>query len=422
MNSNEIYEEKLKMAHFKFALIAPAIQDVYPDASKAAYYRRICEEPIKMPDGCMRTFKMKTVEGWERQYLMGGMDALIRVPRKDKGQTRVLSDECISEVYRIKEKFPKLNATQIHRSLVKGGFIPPNASVRSIQRFIKEWDLKSATVAGKDRLAYETEYFGAMWQADSCYFPYIEEGGRKCRTYLIMIIDDCSRMIAGAGIYYEDNAYNFQKTLKAAVATYGIPHKVYVDHGSPYHNNQITLIADSIGTLLLHAPVRDGAAKGKIERAFGTVKETWLYGFEVSKVKSLAEFNDALMVFVREYNVRIHSGIGASPMDRFLETREKISVPVSKDWLDEAFMNRVNRKVKSDSTISISRVLYDAPMRFIGQTVEVRFLPGDSDRAYIYYDRQHFPLRKTDKVANSKTKRNTISVDYSMAKAGEDDV
>jgi transposase InsO family protein len=422
MNSKEIYEERLKLAHFKFALIAPAVQGIYPDASKAAYYKRVCENPLMMPDGKERTFKPKTVEGWERMYREGGMDALVRSTRRDKGKTRVLSDECIFEIYRLKEKFPKLNATQIYNSLLREGFILKNASVRSVQRFVKEWNLKNACTTAKERLAFETEYFGAMWQADSCYFPYIEENGRKRRTYLIMIIDDCTRMIVGADLYYEDNAFNFQKTLKTAVATYGIPHKIYVDRGSTYHNNQITLICDSIGTLLLHAPVRDGASKGKIERAFRTAKETWLYGLEVSRIKSLSSFNEALTKFIREYNLRVHSATGKTPIDRFIQTKDKITAPPSREWLDEAFMNRVRRKVKADSTISITGVSYDAPMRFIGQTVEVRFLPDDSGEAYLYYEKEHFKLRKTDKAANSKTKREGPRVDYSRIGGDEQDV
>jgi transposase InsO family protein len=418
MNSNEIYEERLKTAHFKFALIAPVIQGIHPDVSKAAYYKRICEDPIRAPDGQMRMFKPKTVESWERLYRMGGMDALIRSPRNDKGQTRTLSNDCISEIYRIKEKFPKLNATQIHQSLQRNGFIAKNTSVRSIQRFVKEQSLKPPWTGTKERLAFETEYFGAVWQADSCYFPYIKEGAGKRRTYLIMIIDDCTRLIVSARLFYEDTAYNFQRVLKEAVAAYGIPHKIYVDRGSAYRNNQITLISDNIGSLLLHAPVRDGASKGKIERAFGTVKEKWLYGLEVSKIESIAEFNEALRGFIRTYNLTLHSATGKTPIDRFTETRGRISVPSSKEWLDEAFMNRVQRKVKSDSTISMGGVYYDAPMRFMGQTVEVRFLPGDLDKAYIYYDKKHFPIRKTDKIANSRTKREGPAIDYS--KTGEE--
>ena len=36
--------EPLKIAHFRFALIAPVIQGLFPDASEAAYYRRVTQE------------------------------------------------------------------------------------------------------------------------------------------------------------------------------------------------------------------------------------------------------------------------------------------------------------------------------------------------------------------------------------------
>lgn len=52
-------------------------------------------------------------------------------------------------------------------------------------------------------------------------------------------------------------------------------------------------------------------------------------------------------------------------------------------------------------------------MQFIGQKVEVRFIPGDPESAYILYGGQHYPLRLTDRVANGKTKRQTaLSIDY----------
>jgi hypothetical protein len=152
------------------------------------------------------------------------------------------------------------------------------------------------------------------------------------------------------------------------------------------------------------------------------VKETWLYGLEVSKIKSLASFNEALSTFIREYNLTVHSAIGKTPMDRFLETRGKIADPPSREWLDEAFMNRVMRKVKSDATLSIKGTYYDAPMRFMGQTVEVRYLPLDEDGAYIYFEKVKYPLRKTDKALNSKVKREGPMIDYGKANGGEKDV
>ena len=82
-------------------------------------------------------------------------------------------------------------------------------------------------------------------------------------------------------------------------------------------------------------------------------------------------------------------------------------------------MNRITRKVANDSTISIDGVSYDAPMQFIGLKVEVRFLPNVMEDAYILHKKHQHPIRKTNKVENSRTKRlNTPSIDYSK-KAGD---
>ena len=101
-------------------------------------------------------------------------------------------------------------------------------------------------------------------------------------------------------------------------------------------------------------------------------------------------------------------------MDRFLATRGCIKTPKSEEWLEECFMNRLHRKVKNDATLSLFNMQFDAPMQFMRQTVEVRFLPDKLSEAYIFEKGAHFPLKLTDKVANSKVKRDVWpTVDYS---------
>lgn len=264
MEKPNIDDRDREMAYFRFALIAPVIQGTFPDVSVAAYCRRVTENPVARPDGVTFQYKPTTLERWATLYKTGGMDALMPRERSDKGSTRTLSDECVNEIHRIKGMFPKLDALQIRSRLVQDGLVPATVSPRTLQRFIKANGLKPSAASGplKDRKAFEEAYFGAMFQADTCFFPYVPDGGgKRQRTYLIAIVDDHSRMIVGARLFFEDNAYNFQKVLKNAVATYGICHKLYCDHGSPYENAQIAFICGSIGTALIHAPVRDGAAK-----------------------------------------------------------------------------------------------------------------------------------------------------------------
>ena len=406
-----------EMAYFRFALIAPVIQGTFPDASIAAYARRVTEKPMTKPDGTMFHYKPATLERWVNLYNAGGMDALMPQKRSDKGSVRSLSDECILEIYRIKEKFSRLDAVQIHIRLVQDGLLPATVSPRTIQRFIKTNNLKPSAASGlmKDRKAFEEPFFGAMWQADTCYFPYIsDDTGKRKRTYLIAIVDDHTRMLVSAQLFFEDSAYNFQKVLKDAVSTFGIPNKLYCDHGPSCENSQLTYICGSIGTVLIHAPVRKGAAKAKIERTFGVLKSRWLNGLDINQILSLDEFNLELVEAVRKHNLTVNSSTEQTPMNRFLSTRGRIRIPESEEWLHECFMNRINRKVKNDSTLSIQNMQFNAPMQFMRQSVEVRFLPDRLSEAYVFDNGVRYPLKLTDKQANGKVKRNVWpTVDYS---------
>ena len=409
--------DRTAIAQFRLSLIAPIIHNLYQDSSRTAYYKRITQNEFTLPDGSTVRYEYKTIEKWVSMYQLGGFEALMPRERSDKGSTRALSDVAIEEIYRLKTEYPRLNATQIHSNLITNGFIPATVSVSAVQRFIKRNDLKSARNPSiQDRKAFEEDSFGRMWQADTCYFPHITENGQSRRVYCIMIIDDHSRVLVGGGLFYNDNAYNFQKVFKQAVATYGIPSKLYVDNGCSYSNEQLALICGSIGTVLLHTRVRDGASKGKVERNFRTMKETWLYGLDIDSIHSLEDFNAKLADYMRSYNIKFHTGIDCAPYERYEATKDEIKMPESREWLEECFQNRVVRKVRKDSTVSIDKVSYDVPMQFIDTKVEIRYLPDDMSGAYILFDRQHFPISKTDKNANCNTKRDNAPIDYSKAR------
>ena len=218
----------------------------------------------------------------------------------------------------------------------------------------------------------------------------------------------------GAGLFYSDSAANFQSVLKAAVATYGIPAKLYTDNGAPYVNDQLSLICGAIGTVLLHTKVRDGASKAKIERFWRTTKERWLYGLDMESVHSLKDFNTIFREYIRSYNTTFHSGIECTPFDRYRASKDQVRPPRSREWLDQCFLNRITRKVRKDATVSIEKVSFDVPMQFIGHTVDIRFRPGEMDSAVICTEDGQFPLRQTNKNENCRTKRdNTPSIDYS---------
>jgi putative transposase len=409
-------KNNIEMAYFRFSLIAPVIQNTYTEPTKTAYYKRVTEEPFTLPDGKTKFYKYKTLEKWEEYYLKSGMDGLMPKTRSDAGKTRVLSKTAIEEIYRLKDGFPRINATLTYEELIRNGFINKSkVSLSCVQRFIKHNNLKTAVnINQKDRKAFEEEYPGGMYQADTSYTCYINENGKCRRTYLIQIVDDHSRLIIGSRFFYNDNAYNFQKVLKDAISRYGICKKLYLDNGSTYSNKQLTLICGSLGIIKLHTPIRDGASKAKIERSFRTIKDTWLNGFDPSSVSSIEELNRLLDDYVRKRNTTINRIISETPMERYQRGIKYVRIPPSREWLDECFMNRVTKKVYNDATVSIDSEFYDVPMQFIRSKVEIRYLPDRMEDAYIFFEGDKYPIRRTNRVENGKTKRNNKhAIDYS---------
>jgi transposase InsO family protein len=413
-------EKKLEsakaMAQFRYDMISPVINRLISDASAMDYYRRVCSVPLKRPDGTEFRYNPKTLERWKSTYETGGMDALISKTRSDLGKCRKLSKEAIERIRELRELFPKISSVLIREKLLQEMLIPVELADRTIQRFVKRERIMNDESDGKDRKAFEFEHFGILYQADTSFFPYIAEEGEKGekRTYLIRILDDHSRLTVGAELFYEDNAANFQKVLKKTCAAYGIPRMLYVDLGSPYNNNDLRFICANLGISLIHTPVKDGASKGKIEKSFLDIKQRWLYGFDTKTVHSLAEFNGLLIDEIRKRNLEVNKSTGEPPIERYQKSENHTRMPESQQWLDEAFMYRVTRLVHKDATIKMKPYLFDAPRQFIGKTVEVRYLTGEPDKAFMIYESKRYPLQVTNKVDNSKAKRqNTYKIDYS---------
>src|SRR6266851_4266945 len=92
----------------------------------------------------------------------------------------------------------------------------------------------------------------------------------------------------------------------------------------------------SASAALCHAPVRDGAAKGKVERFFRTVRESFLTrALDLSGVDAL---NHAFVRWVEdEYNAREHGSLGMKPIDRFGLDLRRIRFLAPSEANDELF-------------------------------------------------------------------------------------
>ena len=410
-----------EMAMARFALIAPAVQGTFDQATKAEYYRSVSAKLVRMPDGTERRFPEGTLMFWEWKYRHGGFDALVRGSRSDAGESRSITPAQARRFDELRAALPRANSVQIRNMMLGEGSLPEGgASERTFQRYAAAHPLGRGEAPAKERRAFEAPRSNDMWQADTLYGPFADCGGAApSRAYLQMVVDDHSRLVVAARFWAADTAANFQRTLRAAVEVYGLPGKLYVDNGAAYANGQLTGVCARLGVALVHAPVRDGAAKGKIERLNQTCRTTFLDLLDPREALPLAELNDRLADWARAYNAREHSSTGQAPAERWAEGLRGAQPrrPASAEALADAFRNRESRKVRADATVTLAGAPYDAPAHLVGERVEVEWTPGDpSDVWAVDPEGARFRLSPTDRAANWRLPRRGGGLEWGDAR------
>ena len=243
-----------EIALFRYGLILPVINNDYNDATKEDYYRRISSEVKKDYAGNETYIAPGTLKSWYLDYRKDGFDGLVPKARYDRGFSRKLNEEMEARIIELKRTFPRIPSTLILDKLVEEGYLEKDdISVRTLQRYMTKINVVDNNSNIKQRLKYEMEYANDCWQADTTYLPHINVNGESKRTYLMMIIDDASRLIVGAKIYFEDNTANFFDVTKSAIKRFGIPKKMFVDNGKNYKNLQVELLFARLGSSLSHA-------------------------------------------------------------------------------------------------------------------------------------------------------------------------
>ena len=413
------------IAVFRFSLIAPLVAETSNASSKSEYYRQVASKTHKYPDGSEVKYSSNAIKKWYLDYQKGGLDALFPKTRNDLGKPRNLNQAAIEKIHEYKEKFPYITGTLIYKKLIEDGYIKANATSKStVLRYIRENGLSRKEIVPKDRRAFEMEFANDCWQADTSHGPIITVNGVKKQTYLITFIDDASRLIVDGEFFFNDNSINMQKVFKNAILNYGIPKKIFLDNGTPYKNNQIKLICASLGTVLIYTRAYSPESKGKIERVFRTVKDNWINGVDWNEFSSLDDLTSEFRKYLdQEYNNNVHSSINNTPHSRYLKDFEKIK-RIPPEQLENHFLHRVTRRVYGDSTIKLNKDTFEVPVKYIGQTINIRYYPIDLKEAYIFDERNNLlnTIYPVNKIDNSKSKRKQKPLDYSKINGGANNV
>lgn len=362
-------------------------------------------------------FTWRTISTWLYRFKKRGITSVDNKTRSDKNSYRKIQVNELAEA--INEVIPSMRKNKsgvfikstLYRLLLKKGFFQRSQlSQTSFYRMTRENNLLDIDHVKKLRLSFSMQFSNELWQADTMYGPSIKQADGKWRkTFLIAFIDDASRVVAHGEFFYRDNAENMIEAFKTALFKRGRPERLYFDHGSNYKSKEILQACIRLDIKLSHAPIRDGAAKGKIERFFRGFRDRFLT--QHVEFNSLDDLNSNTSEWIEnEYNSKYHSGIQMIPIDRFNLDRNRIKFLADDKYSEEVFFIEEDRKVSKTNVFSINNQKYECPVDLREKKVQVRFDRNKRDRFIVYFGGKRMgEANELNLFVNAKSIRQNIN-------------
>jgi transposase InsO family protein len=286
---------------------------------------------------------------------------------------------------------PTLTVPALKRRLLQKKQIRSEADLNTatVYRFIEKENLRITPTEHEDRRKFEAESPNDLWQSDAMHGPMAFIRGVRKKTYLIVILDDHSRMIMHAAFYSAETVENFEHALRMAVERWGLPQKLYTDNGGCFRAHHLEFVCAALGISLRHARPYKPQGKGKVERWIRTVRQEFMPDIEAkSAPMKIEDLNEALDLWVETYNNRPHSSTEQAPLNRYRKGIE-CTRPAPPDLL-EYFREVERRLVRKDRSIVLDGRLFEVPSALIDKRVELRFHRDLPENVEVYYEGRSF--------------------------------
>jgi transposase InsO family protein len=370
--------------------------DYAPGDSIRDRIKQVSERTFSDPaTGADYRFTWRTIETWRCRFNKHGMAVLNKKTRGDKHSYRKVNVNELAEA--INDVLPSLRFNKtgvipkmtLYRKLLQQNyFARSQLSQTSFYRMLRDNDLLNNEQTQKLRQSFAMPFANELWQADTMHGPSIKQADGKWRkTFLIAFIDDASRVITHGEFFYADTTENMIDAFKSALFKRGKPQRLYFDNGANYTSKEILQACVRLNIQLSHAPVRDGAAKGKIERFFRGFRDRFLTLHP--QFESLDALNEKTHHWIEnDYNSQHHSGIQMTPLDRFNLDRDRLQFLTDDEVTEEIFFVEESRVVSKTNVFAINTQKYECPVDLREKKIQVRYDRTRRDKFIVYFNEQ----------------------------------
>lgn len=409
---NEASGGQEKWALFRFSVIGPLLAAPPDRGELTVEIERLAEKLWQHPiTGDWRKFGGSTIERWYYRALAEPNDpvgVLARKVRQDCGTHRSLSMELREKLTHQYRQHPswsyQLHADNLAALTALTPKLGKAPSYPSVLRFMQAHGLIKRPGRGRGHTAgvlaaeqrfedfeirsYESEYVNALWHCDYHHgsLKVLLPDGQWSGVELLGVLDDCSRLCAHAQWYLSETAENLIHGLVQGFAKYDLARALMSDNGAAMIAAETVQGLARLGIVHERTLPYSAYQNGKQERFWGQVEGRLLAMLEGCKDLTLAQLNEATSAWVElEYNRKVHSEIGQSPLSKFL-AQKSVSRPCPESReLHEAFTAQVLRTQRqSDGTISLENIRFELPSRYRHlKRVTIRYASWDLSRVYL---------------------------------------
>jgi putative transposase len=151
-------------------------------------------------------------------------------------------------------------------------------------------------------------------------------------------------------------------------------------------------------------------SKGGVERLIRTIREEIQSELPADPLP-LGELNSIVWSWVAaEYHHRVHSSTKKAPLEHWLEQAEGVRPAPRTERLDQIFLHRASRTVRSDSTLRFEGKILEVRPELCGLKVELRHDPEQPDALpEVFVDGAFYcDTVELDPVRNSHRRRRRV--------------
>lgn len=364
----------------------------------------------------------RTAQRWVACYRRGGLAALARRGRGDRGGRRGVSPAIRDLIEGLALQKPPPSIAALYRQVTSFGRDrndrPPSygqvyAIVRSLPRDLVALAHRGSKVYG-DTFEWvhhrEADRPNAMWQADHTLLDLLvqRDDGEPARPWLSISLDDYSRAVMGYFLSW-DAASALQTALALRQAIWrkddarwsvcGIPDVLYTDNGSDFTSRHLEQAAADLNLRLVFSTPGKPRGRGRIERFFATVSQLFLSelpGYLAGTgcrpggaLLRLPELDRRLRTFLLEtYHERAHGETGQTPRQRWESGGFLPRMPESLEQLDLLLLTvPKTRKIHPDGIRFQGLRYVDTTLAaYIGESVLLRYDPRDIAEIRVFHE------------------------------------